>query len=67
MMLLDGTMNWMGELGQFGVQSSMIAQSVNGDLRANIQVIWSNLVQTGQLWAFLIGVGLGWWLRSILP
>lgn len=61
MMLLDATMSLMG------VDSSIIAQSVNGDLRANIQEIWSNLVQTGQLWAFLIGVGLGWWVRSILP
>ncbi len=61
-MLLDATMNLIG-----GVDSSIIAQFVNGDLRANIQEIWSNLVQTGQLWALLIGVGLGWWVRSLLP
>ena len=60
-MLLDGTMNLLG------VDSSIIAQSVNSDLRANIQEIWSSLVQTGQLWALLIGVGLGWWVRSLLP
>ena len=60
-MLLDGTMNLIG------VDSSIIAQSVNSDLQANIQEIWSSLVQTGQLWALLIGVGLGWWVRSLLP
>ncbi len=46
---------------------TLIAQQGNIDLWVNVQKIWNNLIESGQLWAFLIGVGGGWWLRSIFP
>lgn len=54
-------------LGQSSSNCTLLAQQNNVDLWANIQKIWNNLIQTGQLWAFLIGVGVGWWIRSVLP
>ena len=46
---------------------ALLAQQDNFDFWANVPKIWSNLIQTGQLWAFLIGVGVGWWVRNVLP
>jgi hypothetical protein len=45
----------------------VLAQQVDVDIIQDFQNTWNNLLETGQLWAFLIGVGLGWWIRSVLP
>ena len=45
----------------------VLAQQVDVDIVENFQNTWNNLLETGQLWAFLIGIGVGWWIRSVLP
>ncbi|NJK38029.1 MAG: hypothetical protein HC825_11685 [Oscillatoriales cyanobacterium RM1_1_9] len=45
----------------------ILAQQVTTSLVDNIKDTWDSLLETGQLWAFLIGLGVGWWIRSILP
>jgi hypothetical protein len=74
MMLLnvgfDGTtsVNTLSHLlWQSSSNCTLIAQQSDVDLLVNVQKVWNNLIQTGQLWAFLIGVGVGWWIRSVLP
>ncbi|WP_056041137.1 hypothetical protein [Lyngbya aestuarii] len=74
MMLLDVGCDGMigvNTLSHWFWQSSsnytVIAQQSDVDLVANVQKVWNNLLQTGQLWALLIGVGVGWWIRSVLP
>lgn len=47
--------------------SQVIGQQVTIDLWTNVKDTWSHLLETGQLWAFLIGLGAGWWLKSLLP
>ncbi|MEB3282936.1 MAG: hypothetical protein VKK42_28850 [Lyngbya sp.] len=66
----DGTTGANAVSHLFGQSSSnytLLAQQDNFDLWANVQKIWINLIETGQLWALLIGAGVGWWIRSILP
>jgi hypothetical protein len=45
----------------------VLAQQVDVDIIQDFQNTWNNLLETGQLWAFLIGIGVGWWIRSVLP
>lgn len=45
----------------------VLAQDLNNvDILRDIQKSWSNFVKTGQIWAMMIGIPLGWWLKSIL-
>ncbi|MEB3883663.1 hypothetical protein [Lyngbya sp. CCY1209] len=45
----------------------VFAQQVTIDLWTNVKNTWNHLLETGQLWAFLIGLGAGWWAKSLLP
>jgi hypothetical protein len=42
-----------------------IAQAQSTDLFGNVQQAWNNFVQTGQVWALIIGFVLGYLFRSI--
>jgi hypothetical protein len=42
-----------------------IAQAPSTDLFGNVQQAWNNFVQTGQVWALIIGFVLGYLFRSI--
>lgn len=51
---------------QFSVGWLVLAQEVpNTDILANIQGAWSNFVKTGQIWALLIGLAIGYIFRSM--
>jgi hypothetical protein len=51
---------------RFTSQSTQIAASAyNADILADIQQAWNHFVQTGQLWALIIGVIVGYIFRSI--
>ncbi len=51
---------------QFSVDWLVFAQEVpNTDILANIQQAWSNFVKTGQIWALLIGLVVGYVFRSM--
>ncbi|MGB3535306.1 MAG: hypothetical protein WBA13_17545 [Microcoleaceae cyanobacterium] len=45
----------------------VLAQQVDVDIVGDFQNAWSNFIETGQVWAFLIGIGIGWWIRSVSP
>ena len=42
-----------------------IAQAVKDDLFNNVGVSWNNFIQSGQVWALMIGFVLGYLFRSI--
>jgi hypothetical protein len=48
----------------FTSQSTQIAVS-SPDILADIQQAWNHFVQTGQLWALIIGVVVGYIFRSV--
>lgn len=48
----------------FTSQSTRIAVS-SPDILADIQQAWNHFVQTGQLWALIIGVVVGYIFRSV--
>ncbi len=45
----------------------IFAQQVDVDLWADVQKAWSNFIECGQLWALLVGLVIGWMVKSILP
>ncbi|WP_414529069.1 hypothetical protein [Nodularia chucula] len=48
------------------VNVTVLAQYVNDpDLLGQMQQAWNNFVLTGQIWAFLIGIIIGYFLRSL--
>lgn len=50
----------------FSVDWLVFAQEVpNTDILANIQQAWGNFVKTGQIWALLIGLAVGYMFRSM--
>ncbi len=64
-MQLQLLLPWISEFHHFN--TILLGQQVTVDLVENFQNTWNNLLETGQLWAFLIGIGVGWWIRSVLP
>jgi hypothetical protein len=51
---------------QLPVNLTMLAQSVNDpDVLGQMQQAWNNFVQTGQIWALLIGLFIGYFLRGL--
>ena len=56
----------LGELNnQFSVDWLVLAQDVkNPDVIGQMVSAWNNFVKTGQIWAMLIGIALGYMFRS---
>jgi len=47
------------------VDSLILAQSVQDpDLLGQMQNTWNNFVKSGQIWAFLIGIVIGYFFRN---
>lgn len=46
---------------------TVLAQQTNVDLLGDFQRSWNNIVRTGQLAAFFVGLVVGWGLKSLLP
>ncbi|HEY9819190.1 MAG TPA: hypothetical protein V6D35_00225 [Candidatus Sericytochromatia bacterium] len=69
--LVTSVSHWNDALGGLNGQLSfdwlVLAQDTpaNTDLLANVQNAWSNFVSTGQIWALLIGLALGYLFRSM--
>ncbi|AMW27427.1 hypothetical protein [Arthrospira platensis] len=62
------TPHWSWKWGEVAATLPVVfGQQVNVDLWTNVKSTWNNLLETGQLWAFLIGLGMGWWAKSLLP
>lgn len=53
-------------LGDFPIDLTVFAQSVTDpDVIGQMQKIWNHFVQTGQIWALLIGVVVGYMFRNL--
>jgi hypothetical protein len=61
--LFSNTVNAQGKLP---VNWSVLAQNVTDpDLLGNLQKAWNNFVETGQIWALLIGLVIGYLIRNL--
>jgi hypothetical protein len=49
----------------FSVSTDLLAQQFTQDVMGDIGKGWNNFVKTGQIWALIIGVIVGYLLRSI--
>ena len=45
----------------------LFAQQVDVDLWADVQKAWNNFIECGRGWALLVGLIIGWMVKSILP
>ena len=45
----------------------LFAQQVDVNLWNNEQKAWNNFIESGQVWALLVGLVIGWMVKSILP
>jgi hypothetical protein len=45
--------------------SVLLAQQTNADLVANVKTAFANFVESGQVWAFILGIILGYIIRQI--
>lgn len=52
-------------LWQAPVDWTILAQQFNQDILGDLQKGWSNFIETGQIWALLIGVIIGYFFKSI--
>jgi hypothetical protein len=53
--------------GQFLLHLLADTPQVTADLGADVQKAWNNFIETGQVWALLVGLVIGWMVKSILP
>ncbi len=61
--LLSKTVNAQSRIP---VNWTVLAQTVNDpDLLGQIQKAWNNFVETGQIWALLIGLVIGYLIRNL--
>ena len=51
-------------LWQFSLNATILAQQTDADLVANFRQAFSNFIESGQVWAFIIGIILGYLLRQ---
>jgi hypothetical protein len=52
-------------LEQITPHLTLLAQTYKDDLGSNLQGTWNNFIQSGQVWALLIGLVVGYIFRSI--
>ncbi len=45
----------------------LFAQQVDVNLWDDVQKAWNNFIESGQVWALLVGLVIGWMVKSILP
>ena len=48
----------------FGFDWLVLAQVQDPDILGQMQNTWNNFVKSGQIWAFLIGIVIGYFLRN---
>lgn len=61
-MTLGSKFSFYGIGGFFSV---ILAQQTNADLVQNVKTAFTNFVESGQVWAFILGIMLGYTLRKI--
>ncbi|MBP0029361.1 hypothetical protein PN466_17070 [Roseofilum reptotaenium CS-1145] len=51
--------------GVGGFFSVVLAQQTDADLMANVKTAFANFIESGQVWAFILGIILGYIIRQI--
>ncbi|HBQ97931.1 MULTISPECIES: hypothetical protein [unclassified Roseofilum] len=51
--------------GVGGFLSVVLAQQTDADLMANVKTAFANFIESGQVWAFILGIILGYIIRQI--
>lgn len=51
--------------GISGFLSVVLAQQTDADLMANVKTAFANFIESGQVWAFILGIILGYIIRQI--
>lgn len=46
---------------------NLATPQVSADLGADVQNAWNHFIECGQVWALLVGLVVGWIVKSILP
>jgi hypothetical protein len=46
-------------------QSMVLAQQFDQDILGDMGKLWSTFIESGQVWALLIGVVVGYFIRSL--
>ena len=60
-----GTNHWEGLISQMPVDWFVLAQSVEDpDVLGQMQDAWNNFVSSGQIWALLLGLIIGYMFRG---
>lgn len=60
------TFNGLTKVDPFLLRQYTLAQKVEDPQLFNqVQSAWSNFVESGQIWALLIGLFVGYWFRSM--
>jgi len=66
---LSSISHWNDVLGGLNSQSPfdwlVLAQVNDPNVLGQMQNAWNNFVKTGQIWALLIGIAIGYFLRSM--
>lgn len=62
---LTGTHLIHDAIGQITPHLAPLAQTYSDDLGSTVQGAWDNFIQSGQVWALLIGFVIGYIFRSI--
>ncbi|MEM1393140.1 MAG: hypothetical protein AAF757_23925 [Cyanobacteria bacterium P01_D01_bin.116] len=58
--------NTVNATSQIPVKWIMLAQTISDpDLLGQMQKTWNNFVETGQIWALLIGLVIGYLIRNL--
>ena len=66
--LINNYSDFLDLLGVRALYSWQIfAQQLDIDLWSDIQKAWNNFIECGQGWALLVGLIIGWMVKSILP
>jgi len=61
----QGIQAWEGLIGQIPVDWWILAQSVEDpDVLGQMQDAWNNFVSSGQIWALLLGIIVGYMFRG---
>ena len=61
--LLSNTVNAQSKIP---VNWTVLAQNINDpDLLGQVEKAWNNFVETGQIWALLIGLVIGYLIRNL--
>jgi hypothetical protein len=65
--LVSGLTDFQVFDGQFLWHLLADTPQVDADLWADVQKSWNHFIECGQVWALLVGLVVGWMVKSILP